>query len=116
MTALAWFSTLCTLISLVCCAVACVALRSMRAFASSRPQKRLSDLEVSQAELASSLESLTSALKRLSSKTLMREHREKQRGNTPPATKQEARERYLQGKTHAQIAMAALNGVNHEGD
>lgn len=112
MAALAWLSILCTLISVVCCAVALATLRSLRAFACSRPQKRLSDLEVSQAELASSLESVTSALKRLSAKHTMRDRRAQARDDEPPATKDEAKRRYLSGKTHQQIALMAMNGAN----
>lgn len=116
MTALALFSTLCMLISMACCVVAVAALRSLRAFASSRPQKRLSDLELSQAELASTLESVTLSLKRLSSRQGMRELRARRADEAPPATKEEARARYLRGRSHAEIARMAMNGVHAEGD
>lgn len=115
MNALAWFSTLCTLICLLCCGVALAALRSLRAFESSRPQKRLSEVEVSQAELASTLESLTTSLKRLSAKTNMRNLRQQRADDEPPLTKAEARAKYLHGRSHVEIARMAMNGANAPG-
>ena len=98
-------SLLSIVISLLSLAVARAASSSARDFRASLPMKRLSDMEAAVAGTESSLASLTTTMRRLSSREGMRDKRERDALNPPPKTKQEARDKYLRGKTHQQVAM-----------
>ena len=107
--ALLWSSVLMATLALslaVLSAVAC--WRRVSAYTS--PTKRIREMEIRVADLESSLDSMTQTLRRISAREGMRDRRARASADAPPATKEEARARYLRGRTHQEIAMAAVRG------
>lgn len=86
-----------------------------RVFASSRLAKRISELETDSAVQASEFAKVLALTKKISQRVALDQHRQvstrANRSSTedapPPGDKRAAREHYLRGKTHQQIALIA---------
>ena len=89
--------------------------RAPKSTASSEPnpdsvESRLARVEADQASLFSTLEKLTTTVKRVSSRQGMRDLREREDAAPGPnATKAEVRAYYLRGKSHADVARMIVN-------
>jgi hypothetical protein len=96
--------------ALLCCAAICVAVFWERAGASSPLWKRVRALETQITDLSSNFDSLMDSHKRLSARVGMRNLRERRKGEgedhepIPPGDKAALRRRYLNGKSHIEIA------------
>ena len=104
------FSLLIAILS-ACIAASCAAVFWKRGLPSISTAKKLRDLVVELEDLQSSLDSLTLSHRRLSARVGMRSKRgqaltaeEQERQEKLPLTKQEAREKYLNGKSPQQVA------------
>lgn len=111
--ALLWFSALTGLLTGSAGAL-CAVVSWRRVSAYTSPVKRVREMEVRLADLESSLDSTIATLRKMSSRQSMRDLRARASADTPPVTKEEAKRRYLYGRTHQQIALAAMNGGQSE--
>lgn len=89
-----------------------------RAFVYSRDRKRISELETEVAVLTSEYSKVLGLAKKISQRVALDDHRHKSSRNSlgrgeppPPGDKKAAKQYYLFGKTHQQIAREAMNGA-----
>lgn len=89
-----------------------------RASVSSRDRKRITELETEVAVLTSEFSKVLGLAKKISQRVALDDHRHKSprnslgRGDPPaPGDKKAAKQYYLFGKSHQQIAREAMNGV-----
>lgn len=108
--ALLWSSVLTSALAIfLAVASAVVCWRRVSAYTS--PMKRIRETEAALADLQSNYDSLLASHRKLSARVGMRALREKSADEEPPRSKEEARARYLNGRTHQEIAMLAMKGV-----
>lgn len=106
----ALWSLLATLTSLASLAAACVAVYWTRDSASSSLTKRIRGLETQLTDLSSSFDSLMESHRKLSARVGMRQLRERRKGEAaddepvPPGDKAGLRRKYLNGRSHIEIA------------